>query len=318
MNKDKAFGCVIGAAIGDALGSPFEFLSQSDIAAHNIEKQYDYSYYLRGVPGSLMSNHRAGDVSDDTYMSLGVLIGLYTESKVLNKKVTTEEFVKWTKGPRFGVSAPGTTTTRALYQGHSIPSEGNGAVMKAQVPAAMIDDPLEAVSAAIDVAQITHKSQSEEENNEMYAALTVLFCKYAAEVYTPGHSILDFEAYAKSVNPQIDYCKFENDFMKYTKLHDKGRDVSCWSLETCIAAISAFYDGISGGFSNVIASAIKLGGDTDTVANSAGAFAGAYFGLEYIKTNHPSLFKFNIQDEIMGLAEDCWSRKEKIKSVVKI
>ena len=54
------------------------------------------------------------------------------------------------------------------------------------------------------------------------------------------------------------------------------------TAEAVPCAIFAFLHECSSEFSELVAYAISLGGDTDTIGSMAGAIAGAYFGVEQI------------------------------------
>jgi ADP-ribosylglycohydrolase len=66
--QDKFFACLIGGAIGDALGYPVEFMSL---------KQINSKYGESGIT-DLVINNRSGKavVSDDTQMTLFTVDGL--------------------------------------------------------------------------------------------------------------------------------------------------------------------------------------------------------------------------------------------------
>lgn len=65
--KDKFRGCLIGGAIGDALGYPVEFLKAKDI--------FD-KYGSEGVADYILSNNGQALISDDTQMTLFTATGL--------------------------------------------------------------------------------------------------------------------------------------------------------------------------------------------------------------------------------------------------
>jgi ADP-ribosylglycohydrolase len=64
--KDKIFGCLIGGAIGDALGYPVEFNSYSQI---------QNKYGETGIEEYELTNGKA-IISDDTQMTLFTACGL--------------------------------------------------------------------------------------------------------------------------------------------------------------------------------------------------------------------------------------------------
>ena len=69
--KDRILGCMVGGAVGDALGYPIEFKSWSDI---------EYGYGNRGITRYKLAPNGKALISDDTQMALftasGLLLGM--------------------------------------------------------------------------------------------------------------------------------------------------------------------------------------------------------------------------------------------------
>ena len=59
--RDRYRGCLLGGAVGDALGSGIEFLSLTEIR---------HRYGSAGVTGYVPAYGRAGAITDDTQMTL--------------------------------------------------------------------------------------------------------------------------------------------------------------------------------------------------------------------------------------------------------
>ena len=71
-SKDKFRGCLIGGAVGDALGYPVEFLNEAEITREYGEDGIS-EYKLR---------HGVAEISDDTQMTLFTACGLlYGETR---------------------------------------------------------------------------------------------------------------------------------------------------------------------------------------------------------------------------------------------
>ncbi|MFO0046853.1 MAG: ADP-ribosylglycohydrolase family protein, partial [Armatimonadota bacterium] len=65
--EDKAVGCILGGAIGDALGGPVEFLSLDQIRS---------KYGPNGIQEFDVAYGKVGAITDDTQMTLFTIEGL--------------------------------------------------------------------------------------------------------------------------------------------------------------------------------------------------------------------------------------------------
>ena len=72
INREKLLGCILGGAIGDALGAPIEFLSIDQIRRYNGEN---------GISGYVEFTDGKGRITDDTQMTLFTLEGLLAARK---------------------------------------------------------------------------------------------------------------------------------------------------------------------------------------------------------------------------------------------
>jgi ADP-ribosylglycohydrolase len=100
---DKFQGCIVGLAIGDALGRPTEFI-------HSME-QIREQFGREGVMDFEADSHPAGAYTDDTQMSLCVARALIKAGhRSLDElmEVMAAEFVQWSRSPENN-RAPGTT-----------------------------------------------------------------------------------------------------------------------------------------------------------------------------------------------------------------
>jgi ADP-ribosyl-[dinitrogen reductase] hydrolase len=283
MDLDKIRGCVFGAAIGDALGAPIESLKRSQIAQEFPGGPIKYE---SGNSQSFMFCHLAGDVTDDTYMSEGVIRGLYRKLDIVSNsslELILKEFKLWRMGSNFSKSGPGIATTRAIDNGKPTFSEGNGACMKSHVSAAFIDSTLLATLHAIRVAQLTHISQTEG-NNEVGAKLTVFACHYAAEAIDPSYEgFVEYVSQWKNgqdddvVGTYLDRIKFILDH----NLLMETESISGWVFDTVTYSIAAWLTHPKD-YLAAVRCVIAAGGDTDTTADVTGGIVGAHVGFSNI------------------------------------
>ena len=131
--RQKVAGMALGAAVGDALGAPFEFGPPGQYAKHFPTPRYGSHTEMIGG-GSF--NWKAGEFTDDTQMALTL-----ADSLLRNGHLNRHDI--WTNWATWSTSAPdvGTTTARGLTgtaPGESAANHfnngwraaGNGAVMR--------------------------------------------------------------------------------------------------------------------------------------------------------------------------------------------
>ncbi|MBI4139437.1 ADP-ribosylglycohydrolase family protein [Candidatus Woesearchaeota archaeon] len=82
--EGKFIGSLLGTAIGDALGFPFETIKNEDLRAQRV--------YINGLIGTLF--HPRGIYSDDTELTL-LLANMLKESKEFSSDAFRQEIMKW-------------------------------------------------------------------------------------------------------------------------------------------------------------------------------------------------------------------------------
>ncbi len=76
IEATKYIGCLLGGAVGDALGYPIEFMTYQEIV---------HTYGKRGITDLLLSDNGLALISDDTQMTLFTVEGLMWSKRVENK-----------------------------------------------------------------------------------------------------------------------------------------------------------------------------------------------------------------------------------------
>ncbi|MCP3799483.1 ADP-ribosylglycohydrolase family protein [Allokutzneria sp. A3M-2-11 16] len=88
LTKDRLLGCLLGGAVGDALGAPVEFMSLRDIRARYGDqgsRDFDACY---GIDG--------GAITDDTQMTLFTLEGLLLSDRATNPvPAVLRAYLRW-------------------------------------------------------------------------------------------------------------------------------------------------------------------------------------------------------------------------------
>jgi ADP-ribosylglycohydrolase len=115
--SDRIAGCVYGAAIGDALGSAFEFVGSDEIERH-LGSAFAWDY-RPAIKGSLLCPRAPGNPTDDTAMALSVATAI-ASGEPLTAELFASRFLADLKrgsgrfAEMFWNGGPGNATTDAL------------------------------------------------------------------------------------------------------------------------------------------------------------------------------------------------------------
>ena len=244
---------VLGAVVGDLVGSRFEF--------HNW-KSKDFKFLVSRDE----KDARHCYFTDDTVMTLAI-----AEAILMWKHYgieTDEEFSRWAIkfmrrfGSRYPRAGYGGSFRRWLAELSPKPynSWGNGAAMRvsARGCASLSLDEVKRMSAA--VTRVTHNHPEGLKGAE---ATAVAVC-----LARQGKSKDEIRAVVVRDYYPIDFTLDE--------IRDNYRfDVSCQG--SVPQALEAFFE--SDSFEDAIRNAISIGGDSDTLGAICGAVAGAYYGV---------------------------------------
>lgn len=246
---------VCGAAVGDALGAPYECMERGAFACE-------------GMVGGGAHGMPAGTFSDDTSLllatcdSIGACGGIDVDDMRGRFRAWLCEGAYTADGRAFGI---GNATATALLQGFGCDGErsnGNGSLMRI-APLALTDatdDEVRAVSA------ITHAHPISTES-------CVFFVRVLRDVLE-GEGLED--AIGRSI-PADDRFAFLKGIRELPR--DEIRSTG-YVPDTLGAALWCACN--TGSYEECVTEAVNLGGDSDTTACVAGALAGALYGYDSI------------------------------------
>ena len=249
---------IYGAAVGDALGVPYEF------------KQRD-TFECTDMVGYGTYNLPAGTFSDDTSMMLATCDSIRAKGRHIDVQDMRKRFVGWFRRGEYTADGVcfdiGNTTARALDEGKGGTGErdnGNGSLMRIAplAYAAATDDEIRAVSA------ITHA-------HPISTEACVCFIGILRNIIG-GSTLQDAIRYSKPSMEQFDFLDTVAELPR-EEIRSGG-----FVLDTLGAAIWCFANTES--YADCVLAAVNLGGDTDTTACVAGALAGAAYGYGSIPT----------------------------------
>ena len=304
MNRDildKARGCLLGGAAGDALGYPVEF---------RYEDQIFSEYGKKGI-----TEHELHDgvalISDDTQMTL------FTADALVNSKgdyardiyVRYLDWLKTQSGRKtasgnselldipelYSRRAPGGTCLTALESGEMGTvdkpinnSKGCGGVMRVAPIGVMFSYALEAELIAADAAAITH---GHELGYIPSAMLAGIISKIIHKGETIGeavmHSLIEvenafegcryIERFSEVIGDAVFLAGTENDDL--SAIHHLGGG---WVAEETLAI--AVYCAMKYGkdFRKAVSTAVNHDGDSDSTGAVTGNIVGAFLGIDGI------------------------------------
>lgn len=295
--RGKFRGALLGVAIGDALGAPFE--GAATVSASQIAEVVAATGPLR--------------FTDDTQMTLGVAESLVEQSgfdgahmaAVFARNFAAEPWRGYGAGAAevFRLIAAGVSWQDAagrLFGGRG--SFGNGAAMRA-APIGLVGCPRlpETVRLARQCARITHAHPLGIEGAVLQACAITLLLQFAVDE-------LDIPHFLAMLKAPLESSAYGEKLDRIGQLLAGGRRDQAWEFGNGVAAVEAVPSAVyaflrtPASFTDVVTYAVSLGGDTDTIASMAGALAGAYLGEDAI----PADWRARVEGaaQLQGMA-DC-------------
>lgn len=286
--RDRILGCLLGGAIGDAWGGPYE----------------------GALPSEDPKFPAAARLSDDTQLTIATCESI-AEHGAIEPAHVASSFNAWFQAGR--VHGLGASTMKALRDltagahwalagAKGERAAGNGAAMRAAPLAFLLDPVIEADRTMIrDVSRITHH------HDEAYAgalAVVVAIRLMVFGIWQPSDANL-----LEVVASTLPDTQVRDRLIRYAQFpaNTSPRSVAdCWGSSGFVAesvplALFAAQSIASQPFETVIGQAVAAGGDTDTVASMAGQIAGARVGVAALPAHF--LARIDGIDDVRRVAE---------------
>ena len=237
---------MIGAIIGDIVGSRFEF----DCGPWTKDFEFVTS---------------DSSWTDDTVMTIAISEALLSAGTNATTDVIKDECIKsMQKWGKAHIDAGyGLNFIQWIQSNTPKPygSYGNGSAMRVSATGRLYDSLERTLEVAKATAEVTHNHPEGIKGAQCTAAVM-----YLARTGSNKQQIRDY------VVKNFDYdITASSDELRPLHRHDE----SC--MDSLPKALISFFEGLS--FEDVIRTAVSLGGDTDTIAAIAGAMAGAYYDI---------------------------------------
>ena len=281
---DKIKNNILGLAVGDAFGVPYEFMSREKVKSAISDKMTGFGTH----------NQPAGTWSDDTSLTLCLMDGL---DKGFNLEIIMANFLRWFEKGEYTAGNVtfdvGIATHKAIMNfksgkepilcgGADEFSNGNGSLMRISPLAFYLinKDIDERRRLCFQVSSLTHAHNRSK-----------IACWLMVEILI---NILLGKNKEKSVDNAFELlgnwvqsCGLEEEWQKFNRcrstiknLNENSIKSSGYVIDTLEAAIWSFLSTDS--YKESIITAVSLGDDTDTTAAVTGSISGLYYGLENI------------------------------------
>jgi len=286
---------LVGCAIGDALGNPFEMKPAISPSLTTWDALFK--------AGGTFWKGDAGQYTDDTLMSIALSKSII-QSTGFDPKDVANEYLNWylSKNTR-GIGTTTATALENLKLGYSWEqsglissrSGGNGTAMRAAPIGLVYRNKLNLVlKYAVEDASITHNSLEPKMGSCAIALATAILTD--RDVGTIAMSsllgniisvLLDSEVKSKLQDVQKALHEKIDPKVVLASIGTSGYvPESVGAAFYCLLATSSFED--------AVVMAVRGGGDTDTIAAMTGAMAGTYYGLDGIPEHYKSVENFDL------------------------
>lgn len=267
---DRARGVLLGTFVGDALGMPFE-----GVPADEIPQQVEMVEARRG----------RGTYTDDTQMMIALAESLIARGRVDEQHLarafqdaydpdrgygggTRRVLELWAGG------APVAAAAAQIFDGEG--SRGNGAAMRiAPVAVRFADDPNRLCAEAARSAQLTHAHPVGIDGGVVQAAAigAALRDESILEVARRAARGAEMTSGLRDVGALLAKPRDPAEVHARLGSSSDARESVCAAIYTAVAHAT---------FEQAVTFAVRIGGDTDTVAAMTGAITGARHGAESI------------------------------------
>lgn len=270
---DRYKGCLLGLAVGDAVGTTVEFKPRGSFEP------------VTNMVGGGPFNLEVGQWTDDTSMALCLGQSLI-DCGGFNAKDQMSKYCEWHKNGYMSSNGIcfdiGNTTSNALNKFHQSSNpycglespwaSGNGGIMRlSPVPMVYADNVKELIQFCSASSRTTHASNECIESAQLFGIMV----RDALAGY-PKHAIFENDNSARFNEPKVIDIS-NNGFIDKTINEIKG---SGYVIESLEASLWCFYH--TDNFKDAILTAVNLGDDADTTAAITGQIAGAYYGVDGI------------------------------------
>lgn len=298
VSRHRALGAVIGSAVGDALGAPFEFWPAGEYGRRFPEPVLGGIGEMIGGGGY---GWEPGEFTDDTQMAIVQAQSLLACGGIDGADLFAR-FREWAASANdVGVQTSSVLGSRlgwpeaadAHYRSSPHRSAGNGGLMRATTAAVWLagENVDAAMDAACELVAVTHGDPAAQWGAALYTAMLRSALRGADPFVA-----LD-AALARLPDEQDRFVD-----LLAPDWHPHTTTLSNGTVWTCLAQ-AVWAVRTTDTFEDALVAAIELGGDTDTVAAVAGGLAGAVHGVQAIPSRWTTYLHGRVPGELLRLED---------------
>ena len=285
MEKDTIYSGIIGAAVADALGVPYEFCSRSKMKKHPATTMTGHGMY----------NQPVGTWSDDTSLTLATIDSI---TNSINLEDMMKKFCQWYLESKYtanGVVFDIGVTTREALENHiqyniratrcglnGKRDNGNGSLMRI-LPITLYNHAKELtmkeqIKLIDSVSSLTHAHPISKASCNIYnMIIQEILNNKECDLKELIHRGIDRSRryYENSMYP----C-FENLYNHVLECEEDELFSMGYVVNSLEVAVYCSYH--SSSYSSSVLKAVNFGGDTDTNAMITGGLTGLYYGISSI------------------------------------
>ncbi len=278
--EDRFIGSILGLAIGDAMGMPFEGWYPDQIRDYWKEKVFQPASY-RGLG--------PGQYTDDTLMAICHLKSLI-DSRGMDPEDTARKFLQWFEsGNLRGIGRSTAISMQRLKRGapwqesgaRGELAAGNGGAMRIAPVGLFYHNDIPSLKEAVQQAVvITHNNR---EAITGATAVAYMVARAAKGDLNPGTAIKDTREFIGDSEVSRNLTKAET-LLRDKVMPEEALEIlgtSGYVVETVASAVFCFLF-TPNDFKNTVINAVQGGLDADTTAAVSGAISGAFNGRSCI------------------------------------
>ncbi len=332
MNRDKILGCLLGGAVGDAMGAATEVRTTEQI--RELFGGYVREFYTP-PEDTFAHGCKRGQITDDFSIAYMNCLEIVANHGIIDENTAKQALLKWYEVPEFKRFAGPTTKAAVLALLGETPAEPgketfipavdngkgtNGAAMKAAPIALFSDGDVErAISDTVKLCAVTHN------NNVALSGACAVAAATAQALHDDATLVEIIEAgvYGAAKGDQMGrdcgktICgpSIAKRIKKAVELGLLAKDMDeavTWIVNhigsglmaaEAVPAVFGLMAAAKGDLLESIYAGVNVGDDTDTVATMIGGIMGAWRGASAFPEEYLQIIKENNRIDIEGLAD---------------